>query len=173
MGTKIKECDICKRLPSVIPVASQGGYIVRCTLCEFKGVGPCRTAEEAVQKWNEMVEAPYVDSPDASPNPPKVKHVSETNWHLNDRVDECVYVLNEEILADAEGELAKFLQDNSPLDYMSDGNTIIIRLFECEIWNSEEQNRPMDEHGDYINPLINDIRAKVNERAKLIGSINL
>jgi hypothetical protein len=94
-------------------------------------------------------------------------------WHLNDKVDECVYVLNEEIYSDSTGELAKLIEDYPPLDYLSDGNTIIIRLFQCEIWNSEEQDRPTDDEGEFINTLINDIRVKVNKRAKLIGEIKL
>ena len=94
-------------------------------------------------------------------------------WHLNDKVDECVYVLNEEIYADSEKELAALIEDYPPLDYLSDGNTIVIRLFQCEIWNSQEQDRPTDDNGEYINPLINDIRAKVNKRTQLIGQIKL
>jgi hypothetical protein len=93
------------------------------------------------------------------------------HWHLNEKVDGCVYVINEEIYSDSDGELGKFLEDHPPLDYMSDGNTIIIRLFECEIWNSEAQDRPTDANGEFINPLIHDIRAKINARIKLIGSI--
>jgi hypothetical protein len=94
-------------------------------------------------------------------------------WHLNDKVDECVYVLNEEIYSDADKGLAALIEDYPPLDYLSDGNTIIIRLFQCEIWNSEEQDRPTDDDGEYINTLINDIRVKVNKRAQLIGEIKL
>jgi hypothetical protein len=171
MGTKIKECDTCKRLPSVVPLSA--GFLIKCETCFNKHIWPCPTAEEAVQKWNEMVEAPYVDSPDASPVPPSVKYAPETKWHLNDKVDECVYVLNEEIYSDSTGELAKLIEDYPPLDYLSDGNTIIIRLFQCEIWNSEEQDRPTDDDGEFINTLINDIRVKVNKRAKLIGEIDL
>lgn len=96
------------------------------------------------------------------------KHIN-----LNEEVDGCVYILNEEIFSDSDGDLAVLIEDYPPLDYQSDGNTIIIRLFQCEIWNSQEQDRPTDDNGEYINNLIDDIRAKVNERACLIGQIKL
>ena len=90
-----------------------------------------------------------------------------------DQVDYTVCIINEEIYSDADKELAALIEDYPPLDYLSDGNIIVIRLFQCEIWNSQEQDRPTDDDGEYINPLINDIRVKINTRTRLLHQIDV
>jgi len=60
MGTKIKECNICKRLPEVIRLET-GAFRVRCDVCleEYnQTTWAFPTAEEAVAVWNKMVEPP-------------------------------------------------------------------------------------------------------------------
>jgi hypothetical protein len=88
-------------------------------------------------------------------------------------VDDTVTALNEEIFDNADKELTKFIENYPPLDFHSDGDSIIIRFFNVEIWSSIDQERPMDEDGCFCNSLIVDIRKRIQERLALFFSIKI
>lgn len=92
---------------------------------------------------------------------------------LNDIADEIVMILNEEIYADSDGELAKFIEEGAPLDYMSDGNIVIIRFFEVPIWDSDNDTRDMDENGEYTTDLQTHIRRLIRHHIKMISQIDI